>query len=161
MLRLLLSSCLLLLVLTGTAHASIYLYLDAKGHKGATDRREAVPPGAKVTSVIDLGNEPPSPAKSFPARKPTRRVESPGNFPRIDSGTQKKRDNVRRTILEDELASERKELEQARKIRQASEKPMAGENTQSPTYQTRIKQLQDNVLNHERNIEAIQRELDR
>lgn len=156
-----LSLLLLFFALSGSAWAKIYMYVDAEGRKGATDRREAIPAGAKVTSVIDLGGGADSysaPRKSS-GEKSTVKAPSPASFPRIDSGTQQKRDGVRRSILEEELSSERKSLDEVRRRLGIGEKPLAGENAASPAYQARIKQLRDAMQNHERNIAAIQKEL--
>lgn len=149
------------IVLACPAWAKIYMYVDADGHKGATDRREAIPAGAKVTTVIDMGGGADSysaPRKSG-SGKSSAKTPSPANFPRIDSGTQQKRDDVRRTILEEELTSERKNLDEARRRLGIGEKPLAGENAASPAYQARVNQLREAMQNHERNIAAIQKEL--
>ena len=151
----------LLLALSLPAQARIYMYVDADGHKGATDRREAVPAGARVTSVIDLGGQgSPGNAPLKPAGgKASVKTPSPANFPRIDSGTQRKRDDVRRTVLEEELASEQKNLDEAKRQLGLGAKPLAGENSANPGYQARLKQLRSNVERHERNLAAIQKEL--
>lgn len=148
----------LLLLLACPAEAKIYLYVDADGRKGATDRRGAVPAGARVTAVIDGGGD----AGEGTTRKPSgggARTPTPANFPRIDDATQKKRDNVRRTVLEEELASEQKNLEEAKRQLAQGEKPLAGENAASPAYQARVKQLRGAVERHQGNIAAIQKEL--
>ena len=132
------------------------MYVDADGRKGATDRRAEVPTGARITAIIDDGrskpNAPRNPAGG--AKMPT-----PVNFPRIDGATQKKRDDVRRTVLEEELASEQRILEEARRQLAQGEKLLSGEKPGSPDYQARIKQLRDAVERHERNIVAIRREI--
>ncbi len=151
----------LMFALSGSAWAKIYMYVDSEGRKGATDRREAIPPGAKITSVVDMGGG----ADSFSAPKKSgggkfsAKVPTPAHFPRIDSGTQRKRDDVRRTILEEEMAIERKQLEQARSELAAGTKPLAGENAASPAYVARLKKLREAVQSHERNLAAIQKEL--
>ena len=61
---------------------------------------------------------------------------TPGDFPRVNSETQKERDGGRRTILEQELASEQRNLEEAKK-----------------SSNTNKAQL------HERNIVALQKEI--
>jgi hypothetical protein len=154
-------SCLvfpLLLVLACSAQARIYMYVDADGRKGATDRRGEVPTGAKITAVIEGGGsaDEGTPRKSAGggARTPT-----PANFPRIDDNTQKKRDDVRRTVLEEELASEQKNLAEAKRQLVLGEKPLASENAATPAYQARIQQLREAVARHERNIAAIQKEI--
>lgn len=149
--------CLLLLILACPVQARIYMYVDADGRKGATDSRAAIPAGAKITAVIEDGSAEPGPprkSKSNNAKTPT-----PANFPRIDSGTQKKRDDVRLTVLQEELASERKNLEEAMRQLARGEKPLTGENASSPSYQARVKQLQGVVERHQRNISAIQKEI--
>jgi hypothetical protein len=147
----------LLLVLSCPIQARIYLYVDADGRKGATDRRSEVPAGARITAEIDGGGgaDQAAPRKSSGSAK----TPTPANFPRIDGGTQKKRDDVRRTVLEEELSSEQKNLEDAKRQLVLGTKPLAGENAASPAYQARVKQLQSAVERHERNIAAIQKEL--
>ena len=149
----------LFLALSGAAQAKIYLYVDANGRKGATDRRGEVPAGARITSVIEDGSgggarAPAGSAVTGGAKKP-----SPANFPRIDSGTQKKRDDVRRSVLEEELATELKNLDEARRQLATGEKPLPGERTDASSYQSRVKQLRSAVERHERNISAIRKEI--
>lgn len=151
--------CLLSLSMAQAQANKIYVYTDPSGKSGATDRRADIPPGSKITikTYGDDGAEPTQ--KSSSANKSSSKVPSPANFPRIDSGTQQKRDGVRRSILEEELTSERKNLDEARRRLGIGEKPLAGENAASPAYQARVKQLRDVMQNHERNIAAIQKEL--
>jgi hypothetical protein len=148
----------LLLVLTCPAQAKIYMYVDADGRKGATDRRAEVPAGARITAVIDSrgGGETAAPRKPSGGSAKT---ATPANFPRIDGDTQKKRDDVRRLVLEEELASEQKNLEEARHQLAVSEKPLAGETAASASYQERVRQLRSAVERHQRNIAAIQKEI--
>ncbi len=79
---------------------------------------------------------------------------SPSGFPRVQEDTQKARDGDRRHILEQELASEQRSLEQAKKDlaeQEANRTPGA-----SPE---RVAPYRDRVAQHERNIQAIQKEL--
>lgn len=149
----------LLLSLACPAQAKIYMYVDADGRKGATDRRAEVPAGARITSVIEGGGSDAPGAPKKPAASAGVRSPSPANFPRIDSGTQKKRDDVRRSVLEEELASEQKNLDEARRQLALGEKPLAGEKPDTPAYQARVKQLRSTVERHERNISAIRKEI--
>lgn len=147
----------LLFAMACPAQARIYMYVDASGRKGATDRRAEVPAGARITAVIDGGGD----AESAP-RKPSRgsaRISTPADFPRIDGATQKKRDNVRRTVLEEELSSEQKNLEEAKRQLALSEKSLSDEKAASPAYRARVEQLRRDVERHERNIAAIKKEL--
>lgn len=148
-----------LLMLAGSAQARIFMYVDADGRKGATDQRAAVPQGARITGVIESGGGGESagaPKKAAPAKTIT---PTPANFPRIDSNTQKKRDDVRRTVLEEELASEIKNLDDAKHQLTQGEKPLPGEKADSQAYKSRVQQLRSAVERHERNISAIRREI--
>ncbi len=149
----------LLLVLACPAQARIYMYVDADGRKGATDRRAEVPAGARITGVIEGGGSDAPSAPKKPAASAGTRSPSPASFPRIDSDTQKKRDVVRRTVLEEELASEQKNLEEAKRQLALGEKPLAGEKADAPAYQARVRQLRSTVERHERNISAIRKEI--
>ncbi|KAB2314672.1 DUF4124 domain-containing protein [Betaproteobacteria bacterium SCN2] len=149
----------LLLVLACPAQARIYMYVDADGRKGATDRRAEVPAGARITGVIEGGGSDAPSAPKKPAASAGTRSPSPASFPRIDSDTQKKRDDVRRTVLEEELASEQKNLEEAKRQLALGERPLAGEKADAPAYQARVRQLRSTVERHERNISAIRKEI--
>ena len=149
----------LLLVLACPAQARIYMYVDADGRKGATDRRAEVPAGARITGVIEGGGSDAPSAPKKPAASAGTRSPSPASFPRIDSDTQKKRDDVRRTVLEEELASEKMNLEEAKRQLALGERPLAGEKADAPAYQARVRQLRSTVERHERNISAIRKEI--
>lgn len=147
----------LLLALACPAQARIYMYVDADGRKGATDRRAEVPAGARITAIIDDGgSKPGAPSKAAGGAK----MATPASFPRIDRSTQKKRDDIRRMVLEEELASEQKNLDEARRQLALGEKLMPGEKADTPNYQARIRQLRGAVERHERNIAAISKEID-
>ena len=72
-------------------------------------------------------------------------------FPRVDAGTQKARDTDRRRILEEELGSEQAALDAA--SRQMAELDAARRGGE------RLQPLKDRVRLHERNIEALKREI--
>jgi hypothetical protein len=91
---------------------------------------------------------------------------TPAGFPRVDSGTQKARDDTRRTILQEELATEQNALEQAKKdyaegeanpeiFRTADGKTMRN----MAKFEEKMKKLQDAVDLHEKNIQMLQKEL--
>lgn len=93
------------------------------------------------------------PDSSMPAPKARSAAAnpSPAGFPKVGEETQKARDNDRRMILEQELASEQKNLEQARR-----------DLTDMDTARLppdRLQPYKDRVAQHERNIEAINKEL--
>lgn len=90
---------------------------------------------------------------------------TPGEFPRVSADRQKARDNDRRAILEQELATEQKQLDEARKALaeqeariEPNERNVGGSINQAKV-QERQKVYRENVQLHERNVEALNREL--
>jgi hypothetical protein len=146
----------LLAVLVGlttgsAAHAEIYKFVDENGHVTYT----SIPrPGVKPQLVIpDLppatgtATKPAAKATSIPARK----TATPSHFPRVDPGTQRKRDDMRRQLLEEELRGEQRNLTAARaELAGAGRKPG-----------TDLSRLTEAVRMHEKNIEMLNKELSR
>lgn len=140
--------CLLLpLVLAASlpAQGEIYKFVDENGRVTYTN----IP--RKGAIKLDIGT----------AKPPRSRVNAgPGNFPKVDNQTQKKRDDLRRQILEDELANEQRALAEARKALQEGEATRLPEEAANPQkYQERIRRLKETVALHERNIAALRKEL--
>jgi hypothetical protein len=145
------------LMLSGQASAEIYKYIDENGQVTFTDVQRK---GVKASKVYDL---PAGPAKSRRGTtKSVRKTSShrPEGFPRIDPATQRKRDDIRHRVLQEELDSERKSLEEADKQLSIGSRLMTGERPTDASYLTRVKRLQDAVDRHQSNIIAIQKELD-
>lgn len=87
-------------------------------------------------------------------------VPSPAGFPKIDSGTQKSRDELRRKVLQDELASEERLLADAKKAwGDGAPPPLPEERANAQMYADRLARLRQSVQLHERNVEALKREL--
>jgi hypothetical protein len=85
---------------------------------------------------------------------------SPPGFPRVDAATQKGRDELRRKVLQDELATEEKLLLESRSAYANGAPPaLADEQKDSQRYADRIAKLRQSVQLHERNVEALRREL--
>lgn len=129
----------------GSAHAEIYKFVDDNGHVTYTNMPR---PGAKK---LDLG---PSRSKAISAepkssRKRGTAAASPDSFPRVDAGTQRKRDDMRRQLLVEELNSEQRNLAAAQSAFTASRRLPA-------TEQSR---LMEAVRLHEKNIEMLNKEL--
>jgi len=99
------------------------------------------------------------PVSTYTAPKQTPRTETPSDFPRVNSVTQKGRDGDRRKILEQELATEQQSLEQAQKDLSAGEAIRLGNEKNYQKYLDRVQKLKDNVALHERNVEALRREM--
>lgn len=81
-------------------------------------------------------------------------------FPRVDAETQKGRDDVRRRVLQDELAAEEKLLMEARSAyAEGAPPPLPEERTNADKYRERIARLRQGVVLHERNVEALKKEI--
>jgi hypothetical protein len=87
-------------------------------------------------------------------------IVSPPGFPRVDAETQKGRDDLRKKVLTDELAAEEKFLVDARAAYDnGAPPPLPEEQTDAEKYRQRIARLRQAVQLHERNIEALKKEL--
>lgn len=134
------------------AQAEIYKSVDADGH--VTYSSTPIKGGKK------LNLEP------LPTMLPPGKPSSPGNFPKVDSATQKSRDDTRYTILQNELTNEEKLLAEAKEnLAEAEANPEIIRGKDGSThrnvakYQEKIKPLAAQVELHQKNIEALQTEL--
>ncbi|MEO1767022.1 DUF4124 domain-containing protein [Thiobacter aerophilum] len=136
----------LCMVAAWPAPAEIYKFVDENGRVTYTN----IP--RKGAIKLDIGGA------EAPARN--RNHAGPGNFPKVDAKTQRQRDDLRRQILEDELASEQRALAEARRALQEGEAAHLPEEAGNPQKtQERLKRLREAVALHERNIAALRREL--
>jgi hypothetical protein len=107
-------------------------------------------PGA-IPAAAGAGNS----AARANAASPT-----PPGFPRVDTATQKGRDDVRRKVLSDELAAEEKLLAEARtSYADGAPVPLPEERANAEKYRERIARLRQAVGVHEKNVEALKKEL--
>lgn len=102
-----------------------------------------------------------SPDSTLPAPKAkpggAAATPTPGSFPRIPEDTQKARDTDRKRILEQELATEQRSLDQAQ--RELADQQRVRSSEGSASALDRVQPYRDRVAQHERNIVAIQKEL--
>ena len=127
---------------------TIYKCIDANGGTLISNTRVDKNCKAVVSGPESSMSPPPPPrAKSVGASA----NPSPAGFPRVQEDTQKARDTDRRHILDQELAGEQRNLEQARKD--------LGEQEALRGSPERMAPYRDRVAQHERNIQAIQKEL--
>jgi hypothetical protein len=84
---------------------------------------------------------------------------TPPNFPRVDRDTQRSRDDNRRRILEDELATEEKGLVDSKAKLTEQESVRHGDEKNYQRVLDRLKPYQDTVERHERNVAALRREI--
>lgn len=138
------------------AQAEIYKAVDADGH--VTYSSTPIKGGKRIFLE-------PLPTSVPPARSRSE-ASSPEDFPRVDGATQKNRDDVRRKILEDELATEQKLLAEAReKLQVAEDTPQVYRGPDGKTYRAvaryeeTVKTAKEEVSLHEKNVEALKTEL--
>lgn len=157
--------CLLpaVILLPLAAHAdTLYKCTDETGQVLYTNQKG----GGKCTVLSR--DQPISTFSAPPKARPT-----PGDFPRVGSDQQKARDNDRRAILDQELANEQKLLDEAKKVLadqeayvDPSERTVGRAGAQGVTHgineakrETRLQPYRDSVQLHERNIEALNKEI--
>jgi Domain of unknown function (DUF4124) len=138
-----------LLCLAGPALAdTLYKCTDAEGRTTYTNSKGS----AKNCAVISRDKS----VSTFSAPRAQPNAPTPGDFPKVAAGEQKARDGDRRAILEQELASEQKNLDEAKKTLAQQEAAAPAGQARSPD---RFKPYQDTVQLHERNIEALKKEM--
>lgn len=132
------------------AHADIYKAVDENGH--VTYSSTPLKGGKKI--ILE-----PLPTMLPPAQPQE-------NFPRVDSETQRSRDDTRRKILQDELNAEEKLLEVAQQnLKDGEANPEVFKGADGRTYRNvakfdaKIKQLSDQVDLHQQNVAALKSEL--
>ena len=137
------------------AHAeqSVCKYIDAAGNIVFSN----LPPEKGYRKLSCLGAEE-SPRKTAPPGKSS--TPTPAGFPRVDADTQRTRDDMRRKVLTDELSAEEKLLADARRdYNSGAPTPLPEEQSNAAKYQDRVARLRQAVQLHERNIEALRKEL--
>ena len=136
-----------------SAQADIYKGVDADGH--VTYSSTPIKGGKKI--ILE-----PLPTMLPPSSK----ARTPDNFPKVDSATQKGRDDTRFMILQNELTAEQKILEAAKQRldeAQANPEVFMGQDGKTHRnvvkYEEKVKPLQDEVDLHQRNVDALNTEL--
>lgn len=139
------------LLLAVPAAADICKYVD---HDGNLHYTNVAPEKGWKRLSCGVGGAGPS------GENETRAAPSPSGFPKVDAGTQKGRDDLRRKVLTEELATEEKLLGEAR-VAYSNGAPVATpeEQVQPQKYADRVTKLRQAVSLHEKNIEALKKEL--
>ncbi len=148
----------LLLALPGVAVANtLYKCVGPDGRTTYTNQK------TQQKCEIIAQDKPVSTFTPPPVARP--RQPTPTDFPRVDSEQQRARDNDRRAILEQELAGELRKLEAAAKELAEQEKlvlpeeRIVGGGIQGGKREERVRPYRDRVQLHERNVEAIRKEI--
>ena len=132
-----------------------YLCKDENGRSTYTNVKEEMT-GKKCTAVSrEVSVVPVVPVPRTPAAATT----TPAGFPRVDSATQKSRDDGRRKILQNELGSEQQMLKDAQQKLTEQEQLRTGEERNFAKVAERLQPFRDKVDQHQKNIDALQKEL--
>lgn len=149
------------LLAAGPASAEIYKVIGADGRVTYTN----VPTKGATKLDIDPPPSTPPASRETPAAAP--KAATPATFPRVDQQTQNQRDDTRRKILQEELAAEKKALEEAKRAYaegEANPETFIAANGKRfrnmAKFNEKMARLQADVDAHEKNIELLQKELD-
>jgi hypothetical protein len=131
---------------------TLYKCVGDAGHTTYTNQK---PTGVKNCVILSQDK----PVSTFTAPKARANTPTPDGFPRVSADAQKNRDGDRRRILEDEMNAERKNLEDAKRALADQEAMREGGERNYQRVLDRLKPYQDKVQLHERNIDALQKEI--
>jgi Domain of unknown function (DUF4124) len=146
------------LAFAGTARAQmteIYKCVDAQGR--FTYKNDKPRAGEKCETVASQVNV--VPATKPPPPQTRAPVQSPGNFPKETAAERASARERQRDILEKELATEQQLLAKARAELAGQESARSGDERNYARVLERLQPYKDNVDLHEKNIEALKREL--
>ena len=130
----------------------IYKCIDPGGRPLYTsDKRDTA--GKKCELVSREVNVAPAPPK------PAAKAPSPANFPKESAAERANAKGKQREILEKELASEQQLLAKAKKDLAEQEAQRSGDERNYARVLERLQPYKDTVETHEKNIEALRREL--
>ena len=145
------------------AQSVVYRCVDKEGRVLYTDANAG---NCKVVdSIVSGAISSPAPTRAPAvsmrqgAARPAPAASSPANFPRVDSATQRARDDDRRAILDEELRSEEKKLADLKRDFNNGEPERQGNERNYAKYQERVARMRDDIGRAEKNIEAIKREI--
>jgi hypothetical protein len=140
--------------LSAPARGDTFKCIDVNGRATYTNMKEETK-GKNCTVVMrEISIVPAVPPARSAAANP-----SPAGFPKVDPATQKSRDGARRRILEEELGGEEKALAQARTELTEQESIRTGDEKNYQRVLDRLQKYKDEVDRHEKNVEALKKEL--
>lgn len=145
---------LLLTLLAGSAHAQVYKCVDEEGRVTYTNDRTIAKGCTQLSQDQPVSTIPAPAARPSPAPS-----AAPQNFPRVSPDAQRERDQSRRQILEKELAQEESALAEAQKALTDQEAVRYGNERNYQRVLDRLAPFKEKVEQHQRNVDALKREL--
>jgi hypothetical protein len=151
------SALIILFAVIGAVYAESDVYL-CIGENGSKEYKNTG--STKGCKKVDLPGLTliPAPAKRQVSAS-QKSSSASANFPKVDAGTQKVRDNDRKQILQDEMKSEQDKLAALKKDYNNGEPERQGDERNYAKYQGRVSTMQEDISRVEKNIEALQQEL--
>jgi hypothetical protein len=154
-------------VLCWAGASAFAVTLAEKAKESGCANKPAAVGGSTYRCVTESGafsyfNVPGAAESPAPVSSGTKSVSTPtpSSFQRVDPATQKGRDDVRRKVLGEELATEEQLLGEARvAYANGAPTPLPEEQSNAEKYRERIARYRQAVQLHERNIEALKKEL--
>lgn len=155
-----LTGLLLLAATAGVARAQgeVYLCVDEYGKREY--KNTGITKGCKKVDLPGITTIPAPPkrdATQTASSKPA--ASTPADFPRVDNGTQKTRDNDRKQILLDEMKAEEQKLANLKKEYNNGEPERRGDERNFAKYQERVAAMKEDIDRTEKNIDALRREI--
>ncbi len=136
-----------------SVHAEVFKCTDADGRTVYTnDRTQAR--GCKVLDQSQAVSTVPAPTRS-----PSGTSGTQSSFPRVTPDAQRARDDSRRQVLESELTTEEQSLAEAQKALTEQESIREGNERNYQRVLDRLQPFKDKVELHQRNIDALKREI--
>lgn len=158
-----LSTLILIVSAVGYAHAQSDVFLCVNDNGSKEYKNTGATKGCKRVDLqgINMIPAPASVANTKPVVQTVaaRSTASPPDFPRIDTATQKSRDNDRRQILLDEMKNEAAKLDSLKKDFNNGEPERQGNERNYAKYQERVGSMKEDINRAEKNIEALKREM--
>ena len=148
-----------LALLQPVASAETCKYLDSEGRVIYSNTPHSPPKGATKVKCFEAPSPKPAPANAKNSDPKPTNPDPKAKLPRVSEDTQKARDDERRRILEQELADETKQLAQAKEQLAAQEAVRTGNERNYARFLERVQPYRDAVATHERNLQAINREI--
>ncbi|RZI41232.1 DUF4124 domain-containing protein [Herbaspirillum sp. HC18] len=154
-----LTGAFLLMAAYSLAHAQtdVYLCVDETGKKEY--KNTGITKGCKKVDLPSITMIPAPPKKPAAQTASAKSSSSPSDFPKVDSGTQKTRDNDRKQILLDEMKAEEQKLANLKKDYNNGEPERRGDERNYAKYQERVAAMKEDIDRVEKNIEALKREI--